>query len=282
MSYISQPLLNLLIVFYHILFNNLGLAIIGFTLFIRLLLTPLTLPSMKMMQKMKEVAPEIERLKNKYKDDKKKLTQAQADFYKEKGINPVSGCLPQLVSIAVLIALFNGFSQVFRAGNITAQLNAILYPALKISGELNRTFLGYDLTQPDVFKLSILPVALPGVFLLLVAALQFVSSKMMAPNMEVAEKVAKKTEGKTDDIATSIQSQMMYTYPLITLFIGLKFPLGVVLYWGTFSLFQAVQQYFVSGWGGLTPWIKKVKRGTIPTHGQRESSKNRPNNTRGS
>ncbi|MBI4029531.1 MAG: YidC/Oxa1 family membrane protein insertase [Candidatus Blackburnbacteria bacterium] len=260
LNIITQPLLNLLIIFYHLLFSDLGLAIIGFTAFIRLLLTPLTLPSMKMMQKMKEYNPELNRIKEKHKDDKKKLLQAQTDFYKEKGINPASGCLPQIVSIVILIALFSGFSEVFQGSDITHQLNKVLYPALQISGEVNRFFLGRDLTKPDVFNLAGIPFALPGVFLIVVAFLQFLSSKMMMPNVQAAEKVAKKTEGGADDFATSMQSQMMYMYPLITLFIGLKFPLGVVLYWGTFSLFQAVQQYFVSGWGGLAPWVSKIRK----------------------
>lgn len=215
---------------------------------------------MKMMQKMKEYTPELNKIKAKYKDDKKKLLQAQTDFYKEKGINPASGCLPQIVSIVILIALFNGFSQVFQGSNITQQLNKVLYPVLQINGEINHFFFGRDLTRPDVLNISGIPFALPGLFLIVVALVQLLSSKMMMPNVQAAEKVAKKTEEGFDDIAASMQSQMTYIFPLVTLFIGLNFPLGVVLYWGTFSLFQAVQQYFVSGWGGLAPWVNKFRK----------------------
>lgn len=259
LTIISQPLLNLLIVFYHLLFNNLGFAIIGFTLFIRLLLTPLTLPSMRMMQRMKEVAPELEKLKKKYKDDRKKLTQAQADFYKEKGINPASGCLPQLVTIGIFIALSSAFFGVFK-GDVTANLNNILYPPLRITGQVNTEFFGKDLTKPDVFHLEGVPVPLPGLFIIVLSFIYFLSSKMMAPNVTAAEKVAKKTAGEVDDIATSMQQQMLYVFPLMMLISGVSFPLGVVLHFGASSLLQSIQQYFISGWGGLAPWVKKFRR----------------------
>lgn len=234
------------------------MAIVAFTAFIRLLLVPLTLPSMRTMQKMKELAPELEKIKKRHSNDKKKLMQAQADFYKEKGINPASGCLPQIVQIVILIALFNGFVSVFGGSDITVQLNSVLYPPLRVSGEINKVFLGKDLTAPDVVNLPGFPFALPGLFLTLVAVVQFLSSKMMMPVVDQAKKVAAKTEGGFDDIAASMQQQMLYMFPLITVFIGLKFSLAIVLYWGAFSLFQAVQQYFVSGWGGLAPLVRRI------------------------
>lgn len=258
MQFISQPLLNLLIVFYHLLFNNLGLAIIGFTFFVRLVLLPLTLPSARMAQRVKELAPELEKIKKRHGKDRQKLMQAQADFYKKNNVNPTSGCLPQIVNIVVLIALFNGFSNVFKAGgDITAGLNAVLYEPLKVTGEIDKYFLGRDLTRPDVLAVG-LPFLAPGVFLVLVSLLQFLSSKMSMPEASTALAVAKKTPGEGDDFAASMQKQMLYMFPLLTLVIGYNFPLAVVLYWGSFSAFQAVQQYFTSGWGPLKPLVQKL------------------------
>lgn len=262
MQFIWQPLFNLLIIFYH-LFGNLGLAVVAFTAFTRLLLTPLTLPSMRMMQVMRELAPELERLKKRHAGDKQKLMQAQADFYKEKGVNPASGCLPQIVQVVILIALFSGFTNIFQInGNITERLNDVLYPPLRVSGEINKVFLGKDLTQPDELFLPGIPFSLPGVFLIAVALIQFLSSKMMTPQLTAAERVAKKTEGGFDDLASSMQGQMLYMFPILTIFAGhvYKFPLGVVIYWGAFSLFQSVQQYFISGWGGLYPTVRLIRR----------------------
>lgn len=264
MQIIWQPLINLLIIFYHLFGNNLGFAIIALTVVLRLLLVPLTLPSMRSMQKMKELAPELERLKKKHQGDRAKLMQAQADFYREKGINPAAGCLPQIVQLIILIALFQGFIAVFQAngGDITAKLNEILYPALQsnfeIKREVNHFFFGADLTKPDVIRIPSLPFPLPGVFLLFAAAVQFLSSKMMAPQTKQQKKMAKKTPGEMDDLMMGMQQQMLYLFPLLTIFIGYTFPLGLIIYWGTFSLFQAAQQYFVSAPGGSSSFLKRL------------------------
>ena len=82
---------------------------------------------------------------------------------------------------------------------------------------------------------------------------------MMAPVVATAKKEAQKTPEKTDDMATAMQSQMTYMFPLMTILIGYSFPSGLILYWLIFSLFTAIQQYFVSGWGGLEPWIRRLK-----------------------
>lgn len=259
MQIIWEPLINLLIVFYHLLFNNLGLAIIALTALIRLALVPLTMPSMRAMQKMRDLAPELARLKKKHAGDRTKLMQAQADFYKEKGVNPAAGCLPQIVQIVVLIALFRGFISVLSVdGDITNKLNEVLYSSLQLGSPVNVDFFGRNLTQPDVIPVGGLPFPLPGFFLLLAAAVQFLSSKMMMPQTEKQKKLAKKTPGEMDDLMSGMQKQMLYMFPLLTIFIGYTFPLGLVLYWGSFSLFQALQQYFISGWGGLTPWAERA------------------------
>lgn len=258
MQFLWQPLLNLLILFYHLFFNNLGLAIIALTILIRVVLTPVLLPSMRAMNKMKELAPELEKIKKRHAGDKTKLMQAQADFYKEKGVNPAAGCLPQLVQIVVLIALFQGFSQVlYPNGDVVPRLNGFLYSPLRISDHLNTSFLFTDLTKPDVFRLPGVPVPLPGVFLILAAVAQFLSSKMMAPVVAKEAQVAKKTPGGMDNMAAGMQQQMLYLFPLMTIIFGFTFPAGLVLYWLALSLFQAGQQYYISGWGGLTPWVSR-------------------------
>lgn len=254
-----QPLLNGLLVFYHLSFGNLGLAIILLTISIRLVLTPLVLPSMKAMQKMRELGPELAKLKERHKGDKTKLMQAQADFYKSRGINPASGCLPQIVQLVILIALFQVFSQTLYAnGDVVEKINKLAYPAFSLKDPLNTGFLLLDLTKPDTFRLPGAPFPLPGLFLLAAALVQLLSSKMMAPAVRKEAKVAKKTPGEMDDVMAATQQQMLYLFPLLTIFIGFTFPSGLVLYWFVFSFFQTVQQYLVSGWGGLAPWIKRV------------------------
>ncbi len=257
---LTQPLANGLALSYQLLGQNMGIAIIFFSVFLRFILTPLTRPYMDSMKKMKSYQKDLNKLKNKHKGDKKKYMQAQADFYKDKGINPSAGCLPYLLQIVVLIAFFNVFSRVLGpGGDIVSKFNALLYEPLKFASDanINTRFLYLDITKPDTIT-GILPFALPGPFLILAALVQFISAKISAPYIEVEEKIAQKTKTESDDMQVAMQKSMVYTFPLITLLVGINFASGLVLYWFIFSAFQAYQQYRSSGWGGLTPWLKKA------------------------
>lgn len=248
-----QPLVNALVFLYELFFSNLGLAIIALTALIRLAMVPLTLPSLKASQKMKELSPELAKLKKQYGSDRQAFANAQLGLYKKHGANPAAGCLPQIVQLVVLIALFQAFRQVLAAnGDTLSQLNDVLYGPLKLSEgtTLNTRFLYLDLTKPDLFPLpekflgGLLP-GIPGLFLIGSALAQFWSSKMMAPVVKSAEKAAKKTPTETDDMATAMQKQMLYLFPLMTIVIGFSFPSGLVLYWFIFSAFSIVQQLWM-------------------------------------
>jgi len=241
-----QPLANGLILFYRLLGNNLGLAIIAFSIFLRFILNPLTKPYLESVKKMKEIAPQLEKLKSKFKDDKIKLAQAQAELYKQKKINPGSGCLPYLLQIVIFIAFFNVFSRtIYSSENLTQKFNNLLYEPLKFSQEevVNTKFLYLDITKPDVLKVKGLPFGIPGPVIILAALIQFWSSKIMMPATEAYKKKAKKTPEVSDDLQATMQQSMIYTFPLMTLFFGMKFPSGLALYWVVFSLIQFVQQY---------------------------------------
>jgi YidC/Oxa1 family membrane protein insertase len=247
-----QPLLNALILFYNLLGQNLGLAIIGLTLAIRFLLTPLTKPSLEASQKMRKLSPELEKLKKKHKGDKQALAQAQLELYRKHGVNPGAGCLPQIVQIIILIALFQAFNQTLAGnGNVVQKLNEFLYAPLSLASDhsININFLYLKLTEPDLikipFSLNLLGFTLdkiPGLFLISAALTQFLSSKLMLPEAKKAEKAAKKTKGQEDDMAAMMQKQMLFLMPLMTLVIGFSFASGLVLYWLTFSSFMLVQQ----------------------------------------
>lgn len=257
-----QPLLNALILLYH-WFGSFGLAIIVLTVLIRAVLIPLTLPSMRAANKMRELAPELARLRKKYGNDKQAFAKAQMDLYRQHGANPAAGCLPQIIQLLILIALYQAFIKVLQANGqaMITKLNEVLYLPLRLAPDtlINTKFLWLDLAKPDIINLPGLPIPLPGLFLIAAALIQLVSSKMMGPAIAQAKKEAQKTPEKTDDMATMMSSQMTYLFPLMTILIGYSFPSGLIVYWLVFSLFTAVQQYFVSGWGGLEPWLKKIK-----------------------
>ena len=239
-----QPLLNGILLFYK-LTGNLGIAIIVFTVFIRLILAPLTIPGMKQAQKMKEVAPNLEKLKLKYKGDKQGLAKAQMELYRQNNINPAAGCLPQILQLIILFALFQVFIRVLSGSVEIAKINELLYPALRLPSDhlLTTKFLYLDLAKPDTIPLSGIPFGLPGLFLLASAAAQYVSFKMTMPAVKKEEKVAKKTVTATDDFMVSMQQSMLWMFPLMTIFAGFAFPSGLVLYWFVYSAFQVGQQY---------------------------------------
>lgn len=239
-----QPLLNGIILFYK-LTGSLGMAIIVFTIFIRLVLVPLTMPGMRQAQKMKDVAPNLEKLKLKYKGNKQGLAQAQMELYRQNGINPAAGCLPQVLQLVILFALFQVFIRVLSGSIEVVKINELLYPVLRLSSDhaLTTNFLYLNLSKPDTIPVAGLPFALPGLFLFLSAAAQYFSFKMTMPAVKKEEKVAKKTVTQADDFMVQMQSSMLWMFPLMTIFAGFAFPSGLALYWFVYSVFQVGQQY---------------------------------------
>ncbi|KKU55394.1 hypothetical protein A3H89_03895 [Candidatus Amesbacteria bacterium RIFCSPLOWO2_02_FULL_48_11] len=258
-----HPLINSLIALFR-LTGSLGWAIILLTVILRLVMTPLVLPSLRLGKKMQELAPDLSKLKQEFGNDKQKLVAAQAELYKKHGANPAAGCLPQVIQLLVLIALFNAFNSVLKpnGADLVSHLNPILYSFNRLSSDfrLSTRFLYLDLAKPDTFRLPNLSFPLPGLFLLLSAAIQLISSKMMAPVVSAEQKLAKKTPSSSDDAMVEVQQQMLYLFPLMTIFIGFQFPSGLVLYWLVFSVASVFQQYYAAGWGGLAPVIQKLKK----------------------
>lgn len=256
-----QPLANGLILFYKVLGNNMGLAIIAFTLFLKFILNPLTKPYMESMKKMKDLAPALEKIKERHSGDKMKIAQAQSELYKQNKVNPSAGCLPYLLQIVILIAFFNVFTKTLYPNVDTiASFNKLLYQPLQFAegAVVNTKFLYTDVKIPDTIKLSFLPFMIPGPLLLGAALIQFLSAKITSPLIKQEEKMAKDTKKTTDDMQVTMQKSMIYTFPIMTLVIGYQFPAGLALYWLMFSLAQTYQQVRSQGWGGLTPFVKRI------------------------
>ncbi len=255
-TYLLQPLINLLIFAYEIFGNNLGFAIIVLTAGVRLLIMPMTNKSMQNASKMQALKPELDALKEKYGKDKQALAQAQMDLYKKNNINPAGGLMPMILQFILVIALFQAFNKVLALPNI-GELNTILYQPLKLANDaiINTKFFYLDLVKPDVitidnpvnlgfFTISILP----GFFLILAAVGQFFSSKLMMSKNSIKKQQtnlsAKNKKNSQTDAMMDMQKQMIYLMPFLTLFIGLKFPSGLVLYWITFSAMMLFQQLY--------------------------------------
>ncbi len=257
---LTQPLANGLILFYNVFGHNMGFAIIFFSIFLIFIMRPLTKPYMESMKKIKALQPQIDKLKKKYGTDKAGFSKAQAELYKQTGVNPAQGCLPMIFQFAILIALFGVFTKALSSDNSIANLNNLLYGPLKFNSDavLNTKFLWLDVTKPDVFRLSGISFALPGIFVILAAVAQFVSVKITMPFISAEAKIAQKTKSEVDDMQVAMQSSMVYMGPLMTLYFGTQFASGLALYWFIYSFVTAIQQIFVSGWGGLTPFVSRL------------------------
>lgn len=240
----------------------LGFSIIILTILIRLLVWPFMATQLKSAKKMAELKPHLDVLKQKHKDDKKALAAAQMALYKEHGVNPAGGCLPSLIQIPIIIALYQTISAFFGGANGLSRINNSLYvPSWHLNTPPDLNFFGVNLaSKPSEFA------SLGGALLLIpivTALLQLIQSKMMVykPVKEYpsdSPKEKKEKEG-TEDSMMAVQSQMMYMMPLMVGYFAYQFPVGLAIYWNTFTILGIVQQHRISGWGGLENWIKRFK-----------------------
>lgn len=234
------PILNLLIAFYHVLFDNFGLAIIGLTVFIRVLTYPLSKPMLEMSKKQKELQPELDALKKKY-PKREDLAAKQMELYKEHGLNPAAGCLPQIIQFIIIIALYRVFMNLLSAnGVMISEINSLLYnfDFLKFAegAQLNTQFLVWNLAERDPY--FVLPIA--------AALAQFGMSKYMAKSHKKIEKTVEETPDKSDDFMYNMQEQMTYMLPIMTLVIGFNLPAGLVFYWFISTLIALGQYVLIS------------------------------------
>lgn len=272
-----NPTVNVLSAIYHLLVflhipSPLGFSIILLTIIIRLVLYPFTLAQLKTSKKMQDLAPKLNKLKSMHKNDAQKLQAETMKLYKEHGVNPASGCLPVIVQLPLIWGLYNVLQNAVNANasHVVNFVNNVAYtPWLKIQHAWDPHFFGLPLAQSPSQLLSIVG---PLILLvpLLTAAFQFAQSKMMLPAVKAEEAIkeeVQKEEGKLtkevkkeDDFQTALQTQSMYIFPLMIGFFSWTLPVGLSFYWNTFTIFGIIQQYQVQGWGGLLPWIHKLKR----------------------
>lgn len=241
-----NPIINTLIAIYKLLlFINLpfafGFSIIALTTLVRFLIYPITNAQIKSAKKMQELAPHMSRIKEQHKDNKTRQQTEMMQLYKEHNINPAAGCLPLLIQFPIFIALYNVFIKVISHDPTTtlAEINKVLYnPLLHLDKAWDPNFFGISLSATPLASLKIAPILL--VVPVITAALQFIQSKMMTP------KVADDAPKTKDDFAKAMQTQMTYFLPLMIGFFSFTFPVGLSLYWNTFTTFGIIQQYIIN------------------------------------
>ena len=244
---IINPMLNTLLWIYSIL-GNFGLAIILFTILVRMVTYPLTIQQLKGASKMQDMQKSKEYLamQKKYKKDKQKLQQEQMKLYKEKGVNPLGSCLPTLIQFPVIIGLYQS---IIRALAVTPkQMTALFYNIYPFSDvakllPIDSTFLWMDLSQPE--RLYVFGYGIP-VLAIIVLITTFFQSKLITPPSQPGEQGAQMT-------------QMMNLYmPLLMGYLALTFAAGLALYFVASNVIT-ILQYALMGkanWKNLNPFKK--------------------------
>lgn len=225
-TFCYQPILNLVIFLYNnIPGHDLGVVIVILTLIIRIILYPLAQKSIVSQKALNDLQPKVEEIKKKYADNKEEMGKAMMSVYKDNKVNPFSSCLPLLVQLPFLIAVF----QVFR-DNFNEKSLQLVYPFIHRPDVIHSISLGFvDLSKPNI------------VLAVLAGAAQFWQAKMMMTKRPVVH-----TEGsKDEDMMAIMNKQMLYFMPILTVVIGFSLPGGLTLYWFITTVFQALQQYYL-------------------------------------
>jgi len=228
-TFLYQPLLNIFVALYNLIpGHDVGIVIIVITILLRIALYPLTNKSLKAQKDLQELQPKLEEIKTKYKDDKQGQAQATMELYKNNKVNPFASCLPLIVQLVILIALY----QVLRNMLDPAyDIASHLYSFVKNPGVINQISFGFlNLAEKSI------------VLAVLAGAAQFWQAKSMSTKRPP---VASGVGGKDEGMMVIMNKQMLYMMPVMTVFIGISLPAGLTLYWFWSTLLMALQQVWL-------------------------------------
>jgi YidC/Oxa1 family membrane protein insertase len=287
------PLFNLLIFLYEIPFFDFALAIIVFTIIIRTILAPLFIKQIRSQKEMQRMQPLIREVQRKHKGNRQKVSEETMALYKEHGVNPAAGCLPVIVQLPILFALYQALIRAsgIIQGFVPNEGNQVAFDRLQDVGLVSQVagkddwyriavdgacnlpefsqlpqFLPLNCQLIDPIKLR-QPVDTTVGWLLNLDLAQVdtifsfplfggFSLSLLAVIAAVLQFVQVKMTSprpNPEDPTSSMTSTMIYTFPLLTIIWGGIFPSGLILYWIVYTAYLVVQQYLIMGWGNLFP-----------------------------
>lgn len=225
------PLLNILLAIYALLpFHDFGVAVIILTVIIRLILWPIVGKQLHSQKKLQQLQPEIARIKKETKGDKQKESQMMMELYKEKEINPLSSCLPLVIQLPFLFALFVAFRD---ASGSFSKVVPHLY-----SWVANLPYIKELIANPAAFKpmlFRVVNMAKPNLILAVIAGItQFIQARQLQPKRE-----------DVVDQAAQLANSMTLLFPILTVVIALRLPSALALYWITTTLLAILQQWLI-------------------------------------
>jgi YidC/Oxa1 family membrane protein insertase len=225
-----KPLYNLLVFLAWLVpGHSVGWAIIIVTLMVRLALLPSSLKATRSQKRMRDLAPEIAKIKEQYKGDRQGEAAATMALYKKHGVSPWSSCLPLLIQLPILIILY----RVLMSG-LVGRLDLIYSFTPHV--DVNVMWLGLDLAKMGSQVFPILPI--------LAGLAQFVNSWQMKQLNPTVPTLGKDGKPK-DDFSRMLNAQMMFVMPIFTVIIGFRLPGALALYWLITTLFSIVQTWWV-------------------------------------
>jgi YidC/Oxa1 family membrane protein insertase len=261
-AWLFTPIFQLffiILVFFDQVTGNIAISIILLTLVVRAVTIPFFRRQTVSTRRMQMLAPELKELQKRYKGDPMKLRQAQQEFYRERGVNQLAGCLPTLVQLLLLIPMYSVFSQGLTNYNVERMvtvfgvelfnLDCPAQPMYDAAGHvipcLDPVAFGVNWGVPEVI-LGTAGGFATGLSILAVisAVLQLITSRIALPTPDAR---------MADDQNTRVQRQVALLFPFISLTYGSLLPAGLFLYWIVSTLFSIIQQYLIIGWGGMFP-----------------------------
>ncbi len=285
------PLFNLLIGLTEIPFFDFALAIIVFTILIRTLLAPLFVRQIRSQKEMQRMQPLVREVQRKHKGNRQKTYEETQALYREHGVNPAAGCLPVVLQLPILFALYqaliraSGVVQGFtvndgnRAAFDALQSEGLIQASsvaneyiVQVSGPCNLPefstlpqFLPLNCQLIDPIKLS-QPVdttvawmfgldlaRVDHVFGIPILGFTLSALAITAAILQFVQVKMTSPRPNADDPTSGMTSTMTYTFPLLTIFWGGIFPSGLILYWIVYTAYLVIQQYLIMGWGNLFP-----------------------------
>ena len=216
-----RPLFNAVVFLYNILpGHDFGFAIIALTTVIRVLFFPLSIKTVRSQKALSQLNPKMQEIKQRLKGDSAAQSAEIMKLYKEHGVNPLAGCLPLIIQLPILIALYQAFIAGLKPENL-----GMLYGFISNPGTVNKVSFGLI----DVTSKMPLMAVFAGAAQFVQAWVTKAQNKELSPNKEMA----------------ALNSQMLYFFPIVVIIIGWNLPVGLVLYWITTTLFSILEQLYI-------------------------------------
>jgi YidC/Oxa1 family membrane protein insertase len=233
----------------HLVHSSWGLAIVMLTVLIRAILVPVTYKQLKSMQEMQRLAPEINKLKEKYKDDKQRQQQEIMKFYQANKINPLASCLPFALQLPVFISLFymlrTDLKKQICGPSLISHYNSLHHTAITSFSALPSKYVektGCQTVAPGSAKFLFIPditAKATGVVLVVLIAM-YIASQILSTLLATAT-------------ADPNQRRLMLVLPLVIVAFLFRYPAGLLVYWITTNCWTIVQQYFIRRRIGPSP-----------------------------